>query len=345
MVFLRASFLVFWAGILVVLSPLGGGAVVGAPVSPEANRAAEATAGSSETTGLEDGASFKRFSRTRARLGVEYNGISTSDLKLQPIPGIDDLGVTTTALDADLSCVLAPLEKHGSSLTFDVSSRWLILSFVNLPVYRAIERFDRHLYVGLGSTYRGKFGVPWGVQARFSAGVASTLEEQYYGSDWWVFQGGLWLLYTFRSGLTAGLGVVHTFDYGKPMWLPAVLVEYQKGPYRVDVDLPNHASFWYRIVGGLSVGVMYQAWGMRYARDRLEFPEIPAMQDPYLGHSALTMGAGVEYVFDNRFRLAVEGGYTLSRYLRVLDGSSDVLDLDPKNAPFVRATVSLGGGL
>jgi len=111
------------------------------------------------------------------------------------------------------------------------------------------------------------------------------------------------------------------------------------------VELPERAEFWYELVNGLSAGFVDRVWGMRYARDSMEFPDFPGMVDPYLVHSDITLGAGIRYIFDNRLKVAVEGGYAVNQILRVIDGSVDRLKLDPANSPFIRGIISLGGDL
>lgn len=282
------------------------------------------------------------WSETRVYLDLDYIGDIDSVIKSPKIPELNDLSVFMSEMDSELSWLLPPLDRHGSTLEFSVESRWLVVDYDSRIIATSGRpEVDNTYYLGLDTTYRGRYGRRWGVQADFQFGVASDLATD-YSSDWWALEGSLLLLYSLPPGWTLGLGGGHTFVFGKPYWTPFLLVEYDQGElWTVDVLLPERAEAWYKLWKGFQVGLACRAWGMRYARNSVDFP---GLASPFLTQSQIDLGGGIAYEFDKRFHLGIEGGYTLRRVLRILDGRDTLVSLDLENGPFIRAYVRFGGG-
>ncbi len=284
-----------------------------------------------------EGAATEEGSSSGSYLLFDYDGYGNSKLKT-PIEGLSPDGkLFVSELFSDFS-VVARRPGNGmikGSLLFS----WLSLDFTDFAAADTLPRFGNTLYSDLVGTYRGHINDDWGGQARLAPGLAGDLTKSVDSRDF-TLAGGFWAV-RYYGGSFVGVGAVHTYDFGEPMFLPSIIGEYRTEHWFVDVELPTLAMATYLLDGGFDIGAIFRADGHRYALDPAKY----GVADPFLAHSEPTIGVFGVYEFDDRLSAYLETGYAFARRFRVLDDARVVLDLDPENSWYVRMALRVGSGV
>jgi len=228
---------------------------------------------------------------------------------------------------------------EGSSAWVRLLYGWFILDYLYVDEADSLPRFDKNIHLDFEGNYRGLGASPWGWQARLTPGWSFGQFEPDNGHDFTV-AGGLWGLRSVSDEWLLGLGVVHTYAYGSPMWLPSLLAEYYDGgKLTVQVELPHFFEATYLVSRRVDLALVGDVRGHYYGRDVSQFPEV---SEPYASHSVATLALGGGFHFDDELYFRLEGGYLLERSLRLMDGTDDVTRLDPETGWFLRGVVEWG---
>jgi hypothetical protein len=258
----------------------------------------------------------------------------------EPIPGYDYVDFYSNELDFDAG-IRWPVGEEGSTAWARLLYGWLVLDYLEVDEADSLPRFDKTLYLAFEGNYRGRGASPWGWQVNLTPGWGfgqfdPTSEREF------VLGAGVWGLRSVSDDWLLGLGAVHTYVYGRPMYLPSLIAEYDAGGHVVvQAELPGCAGVVYRVTSRVDLGLIYDVRGHYYARNDADFPDI---DEPYVAHSVTTLAGAVGFHFDEQLYFRFEGGQVLERALRLVGGTVDILSLDPAGGWFLRGVLEWGGG-
>lgn len=146
-------------------------------------------------------------------------------------------------------------------------------------------------------------------------------------------QGGVVVDRSFSTDFNAGLGVVYTNVFGRPLLLPALTLSSNSARTRCLVELPFSAEAWFKESEMTEWGLVARVRGNEYGLNKPDVTEGKSMEysTTEIGPSALFhMGPG---------QLQLDFGYTLSRRLKAVDGTTQAAaDITPENAFFIRVS-------
>ena len=184
---------------------------------------------------------------------------------------------------------------------------------------------------------------PWQVRAFFRLGLATDFKNLSFSHL--NIEAGALLHRLGRRRLEYGIGAVYVTDYGKPLWLPAVMLNWNDGGLvHVTVLIPKLLEVWIEPKRSFAVGLVARVDGNYYhvgeevSMDVNGFDE--TVSDGRVEYSNVTMGPVFKLEASRRVTLTLAAGNALARVFKFVNaGGEERESLKPEDGVFVRANL------
>jgi hypothetical protein len=178
----------------------------------------------------------------------------------------------------------------------------------------------------------------WQLLAAVTPGLVSDLEGELSTDDFSV-TALLGARHDFSDRFSLGAGLAYQRDFGDPLPLPFVLVEWVITPrLALSALLPRQATLLYSPWEVLDVGLFAEVEGNQYQGD----PDTFGVDNPLVKYSVISAGPVVRIHITRWTHVELKGGTTLRRRLEFYDGEDKAETFNLKNAWFVQGGVQLG---
>jgi hypothetical protein len=178
----------------------------------------------------------------------------------------------------------------------------------------------------------------WRLLAVATPGIASDFNGD-FSTDEITFEAVLGLIHQLSEGLSLGFGVAYVRDFGEPLPLPFLMLEWQVTPgVRARAIVPDNIQVTYGMSPKLELGLGLKVSGNRYHGD----PETWGAENPQVEHTIITAGPMAKIHISKWVHLFLDGGYVLYHNFEFGDGdrTSNAFHLD--EAGYLRAGFQLG---
>lgn len=185
---------------------------------------------------------------------------------------------------------------------------------------------------------RRQLNQAWTLTARIAPGLASDFQK--IGWDHVNVDGGLVFLRRFSPEFAAGLGAAYLHDFGEPLVLPLLQVNWtpEGKDYTVEAVLPRSLAVWLQYRPTVRLGLVGSIQGNHY---RIGEP-LPLREDATLKFSMGTLGPAIDVDMGRggtHFNAAA--GFSFARQFELRDDNGDALrSLDLEAGLFLRAGLS-----
>jgi hypothetical protein len=178
----------------------------------------------------------------------------------------------------------------------------------------------------------------WRLLAVITPGIASDLNGD-FSTDEITLEAVLGLIRQFGEDLSLGFGVAYVRDFGEPLPLPFLMLEWQVSP-RVKVRgiVPENLEVRYQQSPKLALGLASKVSGNRYHGD----PDTWEAENPQFKHTIATVGPTAQVHFSKWMHLNLEGGYVFYHNFEFMDGDRTDNSFHLKPVGYLRAGFLLG---
>lgn len=178
----------------------------------------------------------------------------------------------------------------------------------------------------------------WTLGFAFLPGIASDFKA--LGADDLRIQGGVMALRRVSPRLGYGFGAAFTSDFGTPLVVPVLKVDYQSASHiKVAAMLPVNAYLGYAFSSGTELGLTARVSGTQYNLNVDEYdllaPDAPDDTDLPAKYSVLTVGPSLKQHVRGPFAVVAEAGFTVWRKFE-FDGDQVNNTLDQDRSLFLR---------
>ncbi len=178
----------------------------------------------------------------------------------------------------------------------------------------------------------------WHLLAAATPGIADGSEGMVSADDI-SFTAMLGVKHAFGDRLSLGGGLSYRRDFGEPIPLPFLLIEWAVSRRLVfSALLPQRAAFMYSLSEALDAGIFAEVRGNQYNGD----PENLGAENPLLKYSVASAGPEVRIHLSQWTHLELKGGTTLLRRFEFYDGENKVETFNLKNTWFVQGGLKIG---
>lgn len=182
----------------------------------------------------------------------------------------------------------------------------------------------------------------WTLGLTFSPGIASDFKQ--LGADDWRIQTSALLLRRANERLGYGFGVSYLNDFGTPLLIPLLKVDYESASnVKVAALLPVNAYLGYALGSRNEIGLTANVSGTQYNLNVDEYDlvasRVPDDTDLPAKYSVLTVGPTFKHRLRGPFFLVAESGVTLWRRFE-FDGEQINTTLDQDRSLFFRLGVA-----
>jgi hypothetical protein len=178
----------------------------------------------------------------------------------------------------------------------------------------------------------------WTMTARVAPGLASDFQK--VTLDHVNVDGGLVFLRRFSPEFAAGLGAAYLHDFGEPLVLPLLQVNWTPSgkDYMVEAILPRSLAVWWQYRPAVRLGLVGGVQGNRY---RIGEP-LPLREDATLKFSMGTLGPAIDVDMGRGgTHFDAAAGFSFARQFELRDEGGDAMrTLDLEAGLFLRAGLS-----
>ena len=136
-----------------------------------------------------------------------------------------------------------------------------------------------------------------------------------------------------------GLGMVYSTQFGKPIPLPLLLLDWNNGGklswYTI---LPVSSELWYAQSDKFHIGMVGGVSGNKYQGDSKRYD----VNDPELQYTLVTVGPSARYAIGNALMLHAEAGITPYHRFEFFDGSDKQESYSLESSAYFRFGLQLG---
>jgi hypothetical protein len=192
--------------------------------------------------------------------------------------------------------------------------------------------------VAYSLTLLHKLSPKWSLITIVTPGLASDFKAKISRDDF-AIQAIAGLGRHFSEKLTLYFGLLYSRDFGEPLLLPAVRLEWDNGSdLKATVTPPLDVELWYLPNQALELGLLINTAGNQYHGD----PDIYGIDNPQLRYSVTTLGPSAKVNILPWLHLNLEGGITFLRRFEFFDGDEEALSVDLKQTGFLRVGLDVG---
>jgi hypothetical protein len=180
----------------------------------------------------------------------------------------------------------------------------------------------------------------WTLVMVVTPGLASDFEGE-ISSDDFTFDGVIGAMRAFgkEKNFTLGSGLSYTRDFGTPLPLPFLYIDWDITPkLNANGLLPQYLDITYSLNPVIDIGVLASVIGNRYHGD----PDKFSADNPQMKYSLGTVGPKAQAHITKWMHINVEGGYTLFRNFEFWDGPDKVSSFDMERTYYLRAGTVIG---
>ena len=178
----------------------------------------------------------------------------------------------------------------------------------------------------------------WQLVAVATPGLASDFEGE-LSTDDISFTAVLGAKYDFSDKFSLGGGAAYQRNFGDPLPMPFVLVEWAISPrLALSALLPMNATVMYSPKELFDVGVFGEIGGNQYHGD----PDKFGVNNPLLKYSVVSAGPMARVHFTKWAHLTMKGGYTFLRRFEFFDGSDEAETFNLKQSWYVQGGLVFG---
>ena len=200
---------------------------------------------------------------------------------------------------------------------------------------------DQHL-ISFSPMLIHSLGNKWSILAGFTPTLASDLEEK-LSSDDFLLQSFLLASEKLNHKWTLGGGLVYTTQFGDPRFLPAIQLRYLHNRHFVNVLLPSHISYLYRVgePKKLRLGIRLEMNGGNFNVNNRDYTEVFPNTINKIIYSRTNMGAVVNFQLTETILLEAFGGLGGARKFKLRDESNQVFRANAENGGFFNLGIVL----
>lgn len=185
-------------------------------------------------------------------------------------------------------------------------------------------------------------GGKWKLLAGITPTLASDLKEG-LSSDDFLLQASLLASAKLNDYWTLGGGAVYTTQFGDPRFLPAVQLRYRKDKHFINVLLPSHVNYLYRVgqAEKLRLGIRLETNGGNFNVINSDYTEAIPNTINKIIYSRVNMGAVVNFQVTETILLEAFGGLGAARKFKLRDEMDKVFKANAENGGFFNIGVIL----
>lgn len=251
-----------------------------------------------------------------------------------PIAGSEEFTIRASSWRLGASFPLS--FSRGAVMVFnDITYERTDFDYRNLPAGGpGIERVHA---VELSIFMIDSLSTKWKMAAAVMPGLASDLEGP-VSSDDFTFGAILGFVRQVSTAFQLGAGVAYLSDFGEPLPLPFLYVDWQTPRLRANAILPTSMVVAYRVNPTVDLGLSLRVDGTQYHGDPAKY----GVANPRLKYSEGVISPSVQIHWAPWLHTSVEGGYAFYRNFEFFDGDQRTQSLDLRQTGYLRTSLVLG---
>lgn len=266
-------------------------------------------------------------------IGVSYGYEMFPYARLQtPIPGGRDFEIKTTSWNVGVSF---PWEFADGKILMlsNLSYKRVRFTYRNIPPFTNVENLTQAQSIQLSAFIIDSLSERWSLIVAMIPGVASDFERKVSMDDF-TLQAVLGFIRKYGTTFQLGLGLAYTRDFGRPIPLPFLYIDWKITPNLVlNGLLPASMALRYDLHPMVDLGLAMKVRGDRYHGD----PKKYGVNNPQMEYSEATLSPSARIHFAQWLHLNIEGGFAFYRKYEFLDGDITASSIDLEQTGYLRA--------
>lgn len=268
--------------------------------------------------------------------GISYGYEYFPYVKLaDPIPGVEDLEIQASAWNAGAAFPLKFAEGKIMMLN-RVQYQRVDFHYKNFPA--GGTEINQAQSIQFTSFLIDSLSEKWGMIVVMTPGLASDFEGKLSMDDF-TLQAVFGFIRKYTKNFKLGFGLAYTRDFGSPLPLPFLYVDWKISP---DISagglVPVDMQIVYKVSSMIDLGFSMKVRGDRYHGN----PDRYDVDNPQLEYSEGTLSPFADINFTKWIHLHLEGGYAAYRNMEFLDGNKSAASYDLEQTGYVRLGLVLG---
>jgi len=178
----------------------------------------------------------------------------------------------------------------------------------------------------------------WKLAAMLMPILASDFESSLSKDDL-IIGGILGLIRTIKPNLDLGFGLAYMSDFGNPIPLPFIYIDWQPAPkWIVNGIIPSNLIIGRQMTDWLDLGLELSVDGNRFHGNPAKF----GTPKPYMRYSEGTLSSLARFHFSEWLHLNVQGGWGFYRNFEFYENRDKLNSFDMKKVGYFRTEVIIG---
>jgi hypothetical protein len=269
--------------------------------------------------------------------------VSVSNLDADPATAalLRDLSVWT---DTRFVRASYPFLLPNNQTVVDVQAGFQRIQFRHDAWPETVDRPTDAYVVDVSVLAQHQLSPKWSLIGQVTPSLKSGLEDDLVREDF-AIEGAVLASRRVGGRSVLGAGVAYTSDFGVPLPIPLLQVEYQgalwtRGPaWRGNALLPSTLEAWVIPAQRLEVGIQLRTLGNRHHLTGQE----TALSKPFSDYFDTVVGPSANLYLTPWITVGIESGVSVYRQMQITDRRDEVISFEPNRAGFLRWQVTIGG--
>ncbi|MCZ6693504.1 MAG: DUF6268 family outer membrane beta-barrel protein [Bacteroidetes bacterium] len=240
-------------------------------------------------------------------------------------PLVDAPGLEIETQTWSLSGAFPLSFQKGKIIVYNhINYKHISFSYDNLPI-SAVE-ISQAQYIEYSFFMIDSLSPKWKLVAMVMPTLASDFESSLSKDDL-IVGGILGLIRTINENLDLGFGLVYMSDFGNPIPLPFIYVDWQLSPnLKLNGIIPSSLTLGRKMTEWLDLGLEFSVDGSRFHGSPAKF----GVKRPFMRYSEGTLSALTQFHFAEWIHLNVLGGWGFYRNFEFYEGRDKQESFDMK---------------
>ena len=267
-------------------------------------------------------------------LSIGYEHFPSAELA-QPLSDAPGLEIETNSLSVSGAFPLS--FKDGKIIVFNsINYKKTYFSYENLPI--TATEIDQAQYIEYSAFMIDSLSAKWKLAAMLMPMLASDFESNLSRDDL-IIGGILGLIRTIKPSLEIGFGVAYLSDFGTPIPLPFIYLNWQPKPgLTINGIIPSNLTTVKKITNWFDIGGEFTVDGNRFHGSPAKF----GISRPFMRYSEGTLSALGRLHFTDWLHLNMKAGWGFYRNFEFYSGKEKEQSFDLKRVPYLGGQVILG---
>ena len=271
-------------------------------------------------------------------IGISYAYETFPYAKLQtPIPGGEDFEIKTTSWNVGVAFPWKFADGKILMLS-NLSYKRVRFTYRNIPPLVNVDNLTQAQSVQLSAFIIDSLSERWSMIVAIIPGLASDFDRKVSMDDF-TLQAVLGIVRKYGTTFQLGFGLAYTRDFGPPMPLPFLYIDWKITPDLVlNGLLPVNLVLRYDLHPMVDLALAMKVRGDRYHGDSKKY----GVNNPQMEYSEATLSPSARIHFTQWLHLNVEGGLAFYRNYEFLDGDISASSIDLEQTGYLRVEFVLG---